>query len=94
LRKRQLLLAQVNPAGYAPGMDKGLKRAIDAVGGKVALAKALGITHQALTGWQQVPPLRVLAVEKATGISREVLRPDLYPPTRRVIPRPVLRREP
>jgi DNA-binding transcriptional regulator YdaS (Cro superfamily) len=47
------------------------------------VARALGVTRGAVTKWQQVPAERVLAVEKATGIPRERLRPDLYKPRRR-----------
>jgi DNA-binding transcriptional regulator YdaS (Cro superfamily) len=43
------------------------------------LAKRIGITPQALSQWEVVPPLRVIAVERATGVSRSELRPDLYP---------------
>lgn len=43
------------------------------------LAKYLNIKRQAVSAWDEVPPLRVLAVEAATGIRREVWRPDLYP---------------
>lgn len=56
-----------------------LKRAIDAVGGLAGLAKPLGITEQAISQWDEVPPLRVLAVERVSGVSRHELRPDLYP---------------
>jgi DNA-binding transcriptional regulator YdaS (Cro superfamily) len=28
--------------------------------------------------WKRVPPTRVLAVEAATGVPKELLRPDLY----------------
>ena len=56
-----------------------LKRAMDAVGGQAALAKEIGVTAQAVSQWGEVPPLRVLAVERASGISRHELRPDLYP---------------
>jgi DNA-binding transcriptional regulator YdaS (Cro superfamily) len=61
-------------------MDDALERALKAAGGTVALARALGLSHQALGRWNRVPPLRVIAVERVTGISREVLRPDIYPP--------------
>lgn len=44
----------------------------------VDLARALGITHGAISQWDAVPPGRVLAVERHTGISRYVLRPDIY----------------
>lgn len=57
-----------------------LKRAIKAAGGLEGLAAPLGITAQAISQWDEVPPLRVLAVERISGVSRHELRPDLYPP--------------
>lgn len=57
-----------------------LERAIEKAGSPAALARHLGITAQALSQWKQVPMLRVLQVERATGIPRHELRPDLYPP--------------
>ncbi len=59
--------------------SEALRRAIEAVGGLAGLAKPLGISEQAISQWDEVPPLRVLAVERASGIPREELRPDLYP---------------
>lgn len=56
-----------------------LERAMKAVGGQAALAKEIGVTAQAVSQWEEVPPLRVLAVERASGVSRHELRPDLYP---------------
>lgn len=56
-----------------------LERAIDAVGGPTKLAGALGVTKQAISQWEEVPPRRVLAVERASGVPRHELRPDLYP---------------
>jgi DNA-binding transcriptional regulator YdaS (Cro superfamily) len=55
--------------------------AIRASGGLAALAKALGISPQAVDKWRRkgVPAERVLAVEATSGISRHELRPDLYP---------------
>jgi DNA-binding transcriptional regulator YdaS (Cro superfamily) len=58
---------------------KALKRAIAIAGNSAVLAKRIGITPQALSQWEVVPPLRVIAVERATGVSRSELRPDLYP---------------
>lgn len=56
-----------------------LERAKERVGGQAALAKLIGVTAQAISQWEEVPPLRVLDVERATGVSRSELRPDLYP---------------
>jgi DNA-binding transcriptional regulator YdaS (Cro superfamily) len=42
------------------------------------LAKCLGISRSAISMWVRVPAERVIEVERATGISREQLRPDLY----------------
>ncbi len=61
-------------------MDKAYELVLKRIGGKAALARAIGVSHQTITYWTRVPPIRVLAVEKATGISREILRPDIYPP--------------
>lgn len=54
------------------------QKAIKAAGGPGALAKALRIKQPAVSQWDQVPALRVLAVETLTGISRYKLRPDIY----------------
>lgn len=56
-----------------------LDRAKERVGGQAELAKRIGVSAQAISQWDEVPPLRVLAVEAASGISRHELRPDLYP---------------
>jgi TorA maturation chaperone TorD len=59
--------------------EGGLDEAIRAAGGIGALARALGISQPAVSNWQKIPAERVLAVEALTGVSRSVLRPDLYP---------------
>lgn len=59
--------------------SEALARAIDNVGGLAGLAGPLGISEQAISQWEVVPPLRVLAVERITGVPRHELRPDLYP---------------
>lgn len=52
--------------------------AIDRAGGVNALAKKIGTSSAAVAMWTKIPPLRVAAVEDATGIPRHELRPDLY----------------
>jgi TorA maturation chaperone TorD len=58
--------------------DQGLDRAIEAAGGIRALARLLGISQPAISAWKRVPSDRVVAVEAATGVPRQQLRPDLY----------------
>lgn len=61
--------------------DPGLQTAIDAAGGVSALARALGLSQPTVSAWRKVPSERALAVEEATGVARQILRPDLYPPS-------------
>lgn len=49
-------------------------------GARLRIARELGITHGAVYQWRRIPAERVLDVERITGVSRHVLRPDLYPP--------------
>jgi len=56
-----------------------VKQAAKHAGGLAKLAGALGIKHQSFYSWDQVPASRVLEFEKASGIHRSVIRPDLYP---------------
>jgi DNA-binding transcriptional regulator YdaS (Cro superfamily) len=58
--------------------DEALKRAIKEAGSAEALAGKLGITPQAISQWKQIPLVRVLDIERATGISRHDLRPDFF----------------
>lgn len=44
------------------------------------LAEALKVFPSTISQWTEVPPHHVLAVEGFTGISRHILRPDLYGP--------------
>lgn len=60
--------------------DKALKEAIASAGGGKALARALGVSPQAVYQWSRVPVDRVLEVERFTGIPRGRLRPDIYGP--------------
>jgi len=56
----------------------GLKQAIDAAGSVASLASKLSLTLQAVAQWDTVPAKRCLDVERLTGVSRHVLRPDIY----------------
>jgi TorA maturation chaperone TorD len=40
----------------------------------------LGVAQPSISGWSRVPAERVVAVEAASGVTRDILRPDLYPP--------------
>lgn len=59
--------------------DSGLERAIEAAGGISALARLVGVAQPSVSNWRRVPAERVLAVEAATAVPRQELRPDLYP---------------
>lgn len=61
-------------------MNKPLKDAIEVAGGMRSLGRKLGIRHQAISQWDRCPATRVLDLERLTGIVREILRPDIYPP--------------
>ena len=60
-----------------------LGRAVLAAGSQSALARKIGLTQQHVWNWLyrmgQVPAEYVIRIEKATGISRHELRPDIYP---------------
>jgi DNA-binding transcriptional regulator YdaS (Cro superfamily) len=58
--------------------SEALDKAIQKAGGMSALAIELGISRQAISQWDEVPPLQVLAVEKASGVPRYELRPDIF----------------
>ncbi|MDA9434430.1 molecular chaperone TorD family protein [Bradyrhizobium sp. CCBAU 51627] len=58
--------------------DAGLNLAIGAAGGVAQLARKIGIAQPSVSNWSRIPAERVIAVEAATGVSREILRPDLY----------------
>jgi DNA-binding transcriptional regulator YdaS (Cro superfamily) len=66
------------PNGPTP-MSERLELALRLAGGAKELAQALGVTPQAVAAWRRVPGPRVLAVERLTGVPRELLREDLYP---------------
>lgn len=58
----------------------GKTAAVKAAGGVNALARRLHVTSGAVSQWTKIPAERVIQVERATGVSRNILRPDLYAP--------------
>ena len=63
-----------------------LKRACDRAGGQSALGRAIGRAQQTINNWlngKGAAANSVLEIEKATGVSRHDLRPDIYPRERR-----------
>ncbi len=62
-------------------MNPTLRQYLDGGRGRLArLADALGVSPPAILQWGRIPAERTLPVEKATGISRHDLRPDLFGP--------------
>lgn len=66
-------------------MNSAIADAVLAAGSQSALARAVGVSPQAVQQWVdsgRVSHRKVLDVERATGVSRTRLRPDVTPPTR------------
>lgn len=61
-----------------------IQQAVEAAGSQSALAKAVDAAPQFVSQWilgrRPVPPKFALAIEKATGVSRHALRPDVFGP--------------
>jgi DNA-binding transcriptional regulator YdaS (Cro superfamily) len=51
-----------------------------AAGGASAIARAIGVTPQAVAQWKAIPAEHVLKLEKAFGVSRHVQRADVFGP--------------
>lgn len=66
-----------------PTPFEALTRALEIATSQSALARICGVGQPAVWKWVQsskrLPPDYVLAVESATGVSRHLLRPDIYP---------------
>lgn len=59
-----------------------LASACEAVGGEAKLAELIGKTRSHVSTWKfrgMIPAEMALPIERASGVSRHVLRPDLYP---------------
>lgn len=68
---------------YTPTPFEALQQAIEVFGSQTAAAAACGVSQAAVWKWLQsskrLPAEHVLDVEAKTGISRHILRPDIYP---------------
>ena len=70
---------------YGPAMT-GLEKAIEIAGGQAALARLINVKQAHVWYWlnkpKRVPAEQVAPIVDALngGISRQELRPDLYPP--------------
>ncbi|WP_420997613.1 transcriptional regulator [Cupriavidus sp. 30B13] len=66
-------------------MNTSLQRAVEVAGSQSELARRIGVRQMHVWNWLnrskgKVPGEYVLPIERATGVSRHDLRPDLYPP--------------
>ncbi len=66
-----------------PTMFEALQLAVEKAGSQAKLARIAGVSPTAVWKWCQsskrMPAEFVLKAEAATGVSRHVLRPDIYP---------------
>jgi len=63
-------------------MKNAMQLAVERAGNLSRLARTLRISHTAVRKWVvrgKPPAERVLSIERATGVSRHELRPDIYP---------------
>ena len=68
----------INSVGSMKHKDRGIQMAVLACGSYAELCRRLRLSTGATHRWKKVPARQVVAVEKATGIDRSRLRPDLY----------------
>lgn len=60
-----------------------LSQAVEVAGGVGKLAASIGVAQNVVSNWRKrgkVPAEHVLAIEAATGVSRHLLRPDVFGP--------------
>jgi len=63
-------------------MKQALKQAVNVSGSSKLLGQAIGVTPERVRMWlhrDNLPAEYVIAIERATGVSRHELRPDIYP---------------
>lgn len=61
-----------------------LKASVEKIGSQSAYARLCGVSQTAVWKWLQsgkrLPAEHVITVEAESGVSRHLLRPDIYPP--------------
>lgn len=59
-----------------------INRAVKVAGNQTKLASLLGVKQPAVNQWvkghRPIPPMRAIAIEKLTGVSREELCPQVF----------------
>jgi DNA-binding transcriptional regulator YdaS (Cro superfamily) len=63
-------------------MKHALKQAVSVCGSSKLLGQAINVTPERVRMWlhrDNLPAEYVIAIERATGVSRHELRPDIYP---------------
>lgn len=63
-------------------MESAIEKAVHAVGSQSSLARSVNVTPQAVQQWVEagrVSHKKVIEVERVSGVSRQELRPDIYP---------------
>jgi DNA-binding transcriptional regulator YdaS (Cro superfamily) len=85
IMSRIILLAKEIFSAMMFGMSKkALELAIEKAGGQASLARKIGTSQELVYFWLRrskkgITPEFVLRIEDVTGVSRHLLRPDIYP---------------
>ncbi|MES2421478.1 MAG: YdaS family helix-turn-helix protein [Pseudomonadota bacterium] len=70
--------------GIETDQDSPLADAVRRAGGQSAFARLIGRSQSTVFDWlrfeKSLPPEHILTVERATGVSRHLLDPVIYPP--------------
>ena len=69
--------------------DKIVARIYATRGLSAEIARACGISRQAINQWKRVPPQQVLTVATIMGLTPEQIRPDVFRPKKRPVRRPM-----
>lgn len=67
------------PTVRAMTPKQALKKLRELAGSDAELARWAKVSRQAVANWKKVPAERVLALEVASGLTRNEIRQDIYP---------------